>query len=261
MTRVLVVDDEPQIVRALVINLQGTQVRGRRGPRRRHRAPSSPPPATPTWSCSTSGLPDMDGVEVIKGLRGWTRVPILVLSARHSSDEKVEALDAGADDYVTKPFGMDELLARLRAAVRRAEPAGSGEDDVAGGDRRRSPSTWPRRRSTATATRRPAHPHRVAPAGGAGPQHRPAGQPEAAAPGGLGARPTARRRNYLRVYMAQLRRKLEADPSHPKHFITEPGMGYRFERGERGVRRRTASRSAPAVRWRVRCGDPGTLQA
>jgi two-component system KDP operon response regulator KdpE len=70
------------------------------------------------------GLPDMDGVEVIRGLRGWTRVPVIVLSARHSSDEKVSALDAGADDYVTKPFGMDELMARVRAAVRRAEPEG-----------------------------------------------------------------------------------------------------------------------------------------
>ncbi|CAM5373644.1 Protein-glutamate methylesterase/protein-glutamine glutaminase [Streptomyces griseomycini] len=76
------------------------------------------------------GLPDMDGVEVIRGLRGWTRVPILVLSARHASEEKVQALDAGADDYVTKPFGMDELLARLRAAVRRAEPVGGGGDTV-----------------------------------------------------------------------------------------------------------------------------------
>ncbi len=129
MTRVLVVDDEPQIVRALVINLKA----------RKYEVDSAPDGATalelaaarhPDVIVLDLGLPDMDGVEVIKGLRGWTRVPILVLSARHSSDEKVEALDAGADDYVTKPFGMDELLARLRAAVRRAEPTGGDEDDV-----------------------------------------------------------------------------------------------------------------------------------
>lgn len=128
-TRVLVIDDEPQIVRALVINLKA----------RRYEVDAAHDGATalrlaaarhPDVIVLDLGLPDMDGVEVIKGLRGWTRVPILVLSARHSSDEKVEALDAGADDYVTKPFGMDELLARLRAAVRRAEPAGGGEDEV-----------------------------------------------------------------------------------------------------------------------------------
>ncbi len=132
MTRVLVVDDEPQIVRALVINLKA----------RRYEVDAAPDGATalqlaaarhPDVVLLDLGLPDMDGVEVIKGLRGWTRVPILVLSARHSSDEKVEALDAGADDYVTKPFGMDELLARLRASVRRAEPVGqeNGAEDIA----------------------------------------------------------------------------------------------------------------------------------
>ncbi len=129
MTRVLVVDDEPQIVRALVINLKA----------RKYEVDAASDGATalqlaaarhPDVIVLDLGLPDMDGVEVIRGLRGWTRVPILVLSARHSSDEKVEALDAGADDYVTKPFGMDELLARLRAAVRRAEPTGAGEDDI-----------------------------------------------------------------------------------------------------------------------------------
>ena len=150
MTRVLVVDDEPQIVRALVINLKA----------RKYEVDAAHDGATalqlaaarhPDVVVLDLGLPDMDGVEVIRGLRGWTRVPILVLSARHTSDEKVEALDAGADDYVTKPFGMDELLARLRAAVRRAEPVGAGEDDVtAGGDRASSPSTWPPRRSTGT---------------------------------------------------------------------------------------------------------------
>jgi two-component system KDP operon response regulator KdpE len=175
------------------------------------------------------GLPDMDGVEVIKGLRGWTRVPILVLSARHSSDEKVEALDAGADDYVTKPFGMDELLARLRAAVRRAEPVGPGEDDLttvetegftvdlaakkvnrADRDVRLTPTEWHLLEVLVRNTGRLVSQKQLLQEVW-GPSY-------------------GTETNYLRVYMAQLRRKLETDPSHPKHFITEPGMGYRFEK-------------------------------
>ncbi|WP_371588614.1 response regulator [Streptomyces virginiae] len=228
MTRVLVVEDEPQIVRALVINLKA----------RRYEVDAAADGATalelaaarhPDVVVLDLGLPDMDGVEVIKGLRGWTRVPILVLSARHSSDEKVEALDAGADDYVTKPFGMDELLARLRAAVRRAEPAaGSGEDEVTvetddftvdlaakkavreGRDVRLTPTEWHllevlvRNRGKLVSQKQLLQEVW-------GPSY-------------------GTETNYLRVYMAQLRRKLEADPSHPRHFITEPGMGYRFER-------------------------------
>ncbi|MFF4895661.1 response regulator [Streptomyces sp. NPDC001068] len=228
MTRVLVVDDEPQIVRALVINLKA----------RKYDVDAAPDGRTalelaasrhPDVVVLDLGLPDMDGVEVIKGLRGWTRVPILVLSARHSSDEKVEALDAGADDYVTKPFGMDELLARLRAAVRRAEPAaGGGEGDVlvetagftvdlaakkvnrAGKDVRLTPTEWHLlevlvRNSGRLVSQKQLLQEVWGPSYGT-------------------------ETNYLRVYMAQLRRKLEADPSHPEHFITEPGMGYRFER-------------------------------
>ncbi|MCX4806277.1 response regulator [Streptomyces sp. NPDC058682] len=228
MTRVLVVEDEPQIVRALVINLKA----------RRYEVDAAADGASalelaaarhPDVVVLDLGLPDMDGVEVIKGLRGWTRVPILVLSARHSSDEKVEALDAGADDYVTKPFGMDELLARLRAAVRRAEPAaGSGEDEVIvetdgftvdlaakkavreGRDVRLTPTEWHLlevlvRNSGKLVSQKQLLQEVWGPSYGT-------------------------ETNYLRVYMAQLRRKLEADPSHPRHFITEPGMGYRFER-------------------------------
>jgi two-component system KDP operon response regulator KdpE len=172
------------------------------------------------------GLPDMDGVEVIKGLRGWTRVPIIVLSARHASDEKVEALDAGADDYVTKPFGMDELLARMRAAVRRAEPV-AGEDDSlvttdsftvdlaakkvnkGGADIRLTPTEWHLLEVLVrNAGRLVSQTQLLQEVWG------PAYRTET---------------NYLRVYLAQLRRKLEADPSHPRHFITEAGMGYRFE--------------------------------
>ncbi|MFF4367970.1 response regulator [Streptomyces sp. NPDC001594] len=228
MTRVLVVDDEPQIVRALVINLKA----------RKYEVDAAADGAGalelaaarhPDVVVLDLGLPDMDGVEVIRGLRGWTRVPILVLSARHSSDEKVEALDAGADDYVTKPFGMDELLARLRAAVRRAEPAaGAGGDEVVvategftvdlaakkavreGRDVRLTPTEW--------------HLLEVLVRNGGKLVSQKQLLQEVWGPS------YGTETNYLRVYMAQLRRKLEADPSHPRHFITEPGMGYRFEK-------------------------------
>ncbi len=129
MTRVLVVDDDPAIVRALVINLKARsyEVDSAEDGAGALRAATARHPDVVVLDL---GLPDMDGVEVIRRLREWTRVPVLVLSARHASAEKVQALDAGADDYVTKPFGMDELLARLRAAVRRAEPVGDGGDVV-----------------------------------------------------------------------------------------------------------------------------------
>lgn len=122
MTRVLVAEDDPQLVRALVINLKA----------RLYRVDPAPDGTTALRSAAARqpdgvlldlGLPGMDGTDVIRALRGWTRVPILVLSARRASDEKVAALDAGADDYITKPFSMDELLARLRAAARRTEEA------------------------------------------------------------------------------------------------------------------------------------------
>ncbi|MFH0516274.1 response regulator [Streptomyces sp. M41] len=228
MTRVLVVDDEPQIVRALVINLKARKYEvdaAHDGTAALELAAARHPDVV----VLDLGLPDMDGVEVIRGLRGWTRVPILVLSARHSSDEKVEALDAGADDYVTKPFGMDELLARLRAAVRRAEPVGPGEDAVTtvetaafivdlaakkvnrgGRDVRLTPTEW--------------HLLEVLVRNGGRLVSQKQLLQEVWGPS------YGTETNYLRVYMAQLRRKLEADPSHPKHFITEPGMGYRFEK-------------------------------
>jgi two-component system KDP operon response regulator KdpE len=122
MTRVLVVDDEPQILRALRINLRARQYEvntAANGTQALEEAAAHPPDLV----ILDLGLPDMDGVEVIGGLRGWTKVPIIVLSGRADSTDKVEALDAGADDYVTKPFGMDELLARMRAAVRRTPAA------------------------------------------------------------------------------------------------------------------------------------------
>jgi len=223
MTRVLVVDDEPQIVRALRINLRarGYEVDAAPDGRgalelaaRRH----------PDVVVLDLGLPDMEGVEVIRGLRGWLSVPIIVLSARHASDEKVEALDAGADDYVTKPFGMDELLARLRAAVRRSAPAEeaavveteSFTVDLAakkvvrdGGDVRLTPTEWHVLEVLVrNAGRLVSQQQLLREVWG------PAYENET---------------NYLRVYLAQLRRKLEPDPARPRHLITEPGMGYRFE--------------------------------
>ncbi|MFD7990348.1 response regulator [Streptomyces mexicanus] len=228
MTRVLVVDDEPQIVRALVINLKARKydVDAAADGRTALDLAASRHPDVVVLDL---GLPDMDGVEVIRGLRGWTRVPILVLSARHSSDEKVQALDAGADDYVTKPFGMDELLARLRAAVRRAEPVGTGEDEVTtvetdeftvdlaakkvnrrGRDVRLTPTEWHLLEVLVRNTGRLVSQKQLLQEVW-GPSY-------------------GTETNYLRVYMAQLRRKLEADPSHPQHFVTEPGMGYRFEK-------------------------------
>jgi two-component system, OmpR family, KDP operon response regulator KdpE len=225
VSRVLVVDDEPQIVRALVINLRA----------RRHEADAAYDGASalrmaadrhPDVVLLDLGLPDMDGVEVIAGLRGWTRVPIIVLSARHTSDEKVQALDAGADDYVTKPFAMDELLARMRAAVRRFD-AGSGPEassletasftvDLAakkvsrhGTDIRLTPTEWHLLEVLTRNAGRLISQRRLL--------------QDVWGPG------YGTETNYLRVYMAQLRRKLEDDPTRPRHFITEPGMGYRFE--------------------------------
>ncbi|MEJ8668465.1 MULTISPECIES: response regulator [unclassified Streptomyces] len=226
MTRVLVVEDDPQLVRALVINMQA----------RRYGVDAAPDGATalrlaaarqPDVVMLDLGLPDMDGVDVIKALRGWTRVPIMVLSARRASDEKVAALDAGADDYVTKPFSMDELMARLRAAVRRTEeaPPTPGTTHVAtaeftidllakrvvraGRDVRLTPTEWHLLEILVT---HPGHlvtqKHLLREVWGVS---------------------RSGKTNYLRVYMAQLRRKLETDPSHPRYLITEPGMGYRFE--------------------------------
>ena len=170
------------------------------------------------------GLPDMDGVEVVGGLRGWTTVPIIVLSARDGQGDKVAALDAGADDYVTKPFGMDELLARLRASLRRAAPAGD-EPTVeagvllidrrakrvtrAGHEVRLTPTEW---HVLEVLVRRPGPP-------GAGPT---------AAPGGVGADLRAGDELPAGVHGCPAA-QAEANPSTPVHLITEPGLGYRFE--------------------------------
>jgi len=225
MTRVLVIDDEPLLLRTLRINLAahgyqvdtaGTGAAGLRAAATQH----------PQVVILDIGLPDVSGIEVLKILRNWMTTPVLVLSGRTKALDKVAALDAGADDYLTKPVDMEELLARLRAAVRRATtPAEIAEPVVEtagftvdlwekkviknGCEVHLTPTEWGilevlvrnrgrlvDRASLLNEIRGPSH--------------------EAAT-------------NYLRVYLGQLRRKLEDDPSHPAHLLTQAGMGYRFQ--------------------------------
>ncbi|ARH89190.1 response regulator [Streptomyces sp. MOE7] len=226
MTRVLVVEDEPPLMRALEINLKARGYDVETAPDGAHalrRAAARPPDVV----LLDLGLPDMDGNDVIKELRGWSRASILVVSARRTSQEKVTALDAGADDYITKPFDMDELLARLRAAARRVE-AGKPAVDTAvietegftidllakkarreGRDIRLTPTEWHLVEVLVRNSGRLVSQQQLLQEVW-GPSH-------------------STQTNYLRVYMAQLRRKLEADPAHPRHFFTAPGMGYRFD--------------------------------
>jgi two-component system KDP operon response regulator KdpE len=240
VTRVLVVDDEPQILRALRINLRvrsyevDTAATGSQALEVAARHP-------PDLVILDLGLPDLDGVEVIEGLRGWTTAPIIVLSGRADSMDKVEALDAGADDYVTKPFAMEELLARMRAAARRtgtvddqprvrlgglvvdlaakrvireadqagSPPAGQAGNSPAGQDIRLTPTEW---HLLEVLLRNPgkllSQRHLLAEVWGPG---------------------YADAAGNLRLYMAQLRRKLEPDPGRPRWLLTEPGMGYRYQ--------------------------------
>jgi two-component system KDP operon response regulator KdpE len=222
VTTVLLVDDDPQLLRALRITLvaRGYQVIAVADGTTALAAASRTPPDLVILDL---GLPDLDGVAVIEGLRGWCTAPIIVLSARGVEAAKVHALDAGADDYVTKPFGMDELQARMRAALRRATPgtdaATVGTDaftiDLAAkrvttpaGEVRLTPTEWHllevlAREPDRLITQRQLL-QRV---------WGPAYQNET---------------NYLRVHLANLRRKLEPDPSRPRYLITEPGIGYRF---------------------------------
>ena len=229
MTTVLVIDDEPQILRALRINLRvrhydvHTAGTGSQALELAARYP-------PDLVILDLGLPDLDGVEVIHGLRGWTEAPIIVLSGRADSTDKVEALDAGADDYLTKPFAMDELLARMRAVSRRV----SADQDVpavrlgrlvvdlaakrvrrdpgdgdAGGDIRLTPTEW---HLLEVLVRNPGKllSQQLLLAEVWGPGY-------------------ADATGNLRLYMAQLRRKLEPDPARPHWLLTEPGMGYRYQ--------------------------------
>ncbi|MQA60491.1 MAG: response regulator [Actinophytocola sp.] len=224
MTRILVVDDDPQILRALRINLRARDYAvdvAADGAAALRSAVDHPPDLV----VLDLGLPDMDGADVIRGLRGWTAVPIIVLSGRATSQDKVAALDAGADDYVTKPFGVDELLARVRAVTRRLPATsedgpvvciGSRVVDIAsrvvreedGAEVRLTPTEW---QLLEILVRNPgklvSQQHLLQQVWG--PRYR-------------------SETHYLRQYMAQLRRKLEAEPAHPVHLLTEPGMGYRY---------------------------------
>ncbi|MGC9669758.1 response regulator [Planosporangium sp. 12N6] len=224
MTRVLIVDDEPQILRALRINLHARHydvVTAADGAEALHAAATH----RPDLVILDLGLPDMDGAEVIRKLRTWTPVPILILSGRLDSRQKVDALDAGADDYVTKPFNVDELLARVRAVTRRLT----------------SPEVPPGARIGRYTIDLASH--RVQADNGTT-VHLTATEWQLLTvlirnPGKLVSQrqllqevwgPTYKTETqYLRQYMVHLRRKLESDPSRPCHLLTEPGMGYRFQ--------------------------------
>lgn len=223
MSRILVVDDDVALVRALSINLRArsydVQV-AHTGAGALAAAAKYPPDVV----VLDLGLPDMDGNQVIAGLRGWTKAPILVLSARESQAAKVAALDAGADDYVVKPFGMDELLARLRAAIRRATPdrdqpavvTAHFTVDLAG---KRVTTTTGEIILTATEW----HVLEVLVRNqGRTVQHRKLLEE-------VWGSSYTERTNYLRVYIAALRRKLEVDPARPRYVVTASGLGYRFD--------------------------------
>jgi two-component system KDP operon response regulator KdpE len=223
MTRILAVDDEPPMLRALGANLRarGYDVDlAATGEEALELAARHRPDAV----ILDLGLPGISGLEVIRGLRGWTDIPIIILSAREAQGEKVAALDVGADDYVTKPFGMDELLARLRAALRRATPSqqepivetadfsvdlAAKKVTTTDGEVRLTPTEWhlvevlvrnPGKLVTGRQLLREVW----------GPTY-------------------GNESNYLRVHFAHIRRKLEPNPPQPRYFITEAGMGYRFE--------------------------------
>ncbi len=227
MTRILVVDDEPQIRKALSVNLtaRGYAV---------DLAGSGEEALTlavshrPDLVLLDVGLPGMDGIAVVHGLRGWSTVPIIVLSVRDGEADKVRALDAGADDYVSKPFGMNEVLARMRAALRRhQQPAPDqavmvtehftldvGNRSVRltdGVDVHLTPTEW------AIVDALVRHPGRLITQRQLlqsiwGPHHEDA-------------------TNYLRVHLAAVRKKLEPEAGRPRYFVTEPGVGYRFTPG------------------------------
>jgi two-component system KDP operon response regulator KdpE len=223
----LVIEDEPEIRRLLkaALGAEGYRVvestTGRRGA-------IDAGTHKPDLAIVDLGLPDVDGVEVIRRIREWTSMPIVVLSARMQERAKIEALDAGANDYVTKPFAMGELLARLRAALRNAvrSAAGNGVLKLDGAE-------IDLERRTASRDGAPVHltpiefrlvaalakqlgmvvTHRQLLAEVWGPSH-------------------VEQTHYLRIYMKQLREKLEQDPVQPKHFITETGVGYRLLTGD-----------------------------
>jgi two-component system KDP operon response regulator KdpE len=227
VTTVLVVDDEPQLLRALRVNLVArfyTVITAATGAQALDAAAHHHPDLV----VLDLGLPDIDGVEVVRGLRGWSAVPIIILSGRSESRAKVQALDAGADDYVTKPFNVDELLARVRAVSRRVVVGEETPvvaigravvdlqahrvtvaDDSDDSEIRLTPTEW---QLLETLLRNPGRLifQRDLIRAIRGPKYDDAA-------------------HYLRQFMAQLRRKLELDPARPRHLLTEPGMGYRYQ--------------------------------
>lgn len=221
---ILVIDDEPQILRALKTILTEKQFRvttASRGEQGLALAAANPPDII----ILDLGLPDMDGIDVCARLREWTQTPIIVLSVRDTERDKVVALDKGADDYLTKPFSIQELLARIRVALRHsAQAQGSKATVVSAGPLTIDLAQHLAMRDgvevklTATEFKLLAHlaansgrvlTHRSILSHVWGPEY-------------------ADHTEYLRVYMRQLRKKLEADPEQPRYFITEPGVGYRF---------------------------------
>ena len=225
--RILVVDDDETIRRTLRINLRarGYEVEGVGSGRD---ALSTLEAAPPDLVLLDLGLPDLDGVEVLRRIRVRSSVPVVVLSARHQSDDKVEALDEGADDYVTKPFGMDELMARVRSALRRG---GSGDGNqladvppVVTPDFDLDFATLTARRGGEPVHLTPTEWRLVAELA----RHRGRVVTQAELLRAVWGPGYGRESNYLRVYGNQLRRKLEADPSRPRHIVTEPGIGYRL---------------------------------
>lgn len=221
--KVLIADDDPQLVRALRITLAAhgyevvTATDGTA-------AVAAAAQTHPDIVMLDLGMPHLDGVEVIYALRGWSSVPILVVSGRTGSADKVDALDAGADDYVTKPFQIDELLARLRALGRRATPASGTTPSVRFGDVEVD--------LAATQVLRGGTPVHLTPTEWRMLEFL------VRNPGALVTRQTLLKEiwgseqvadtGYLRLYMSQLRKKLEADPREPRHLLTESGMGYRL---------------------------------
>ena len=224
--RILVVDDDETIRRTLRINLRarGYEVEVVGSGRD---ALSTLEDAAPDLVVLDLGLPDLDGVEVLRRLRRTSAVPVVVLSARQQSDDKVEALDEGADDYVTKPFGMDELMARVRSALRRG---GSVADSLTGIPPV-STAAFEVDFATLSATRAGEQVH-LTPTEwrllGELARHRGRVVTQTDLLRAVWGPGYGRESNYLRVYGNQLRRKLEADPSRPRHIVTEPGIGYRL---------------------------------
>ncbi len=221
---VLIVEDDPQIARALLVNLRARGYRTQRAATGRQ-ALQLAADEHPDVVLLDLGLPDLEGGDVIDGIRGWSSVPIIVVSARHESQSKVDALDRGADDFITKPFAMDELLARLRAALRRAQP-GPGEAVVETSDGRVRIDLANR---VVTVAGEPARltrlEWRLLEAFARNPDRLLGRSELLTSVWGPGYGDEA---NYLRVYVSQLRAKLEPEPSHPRYLLTELGMGYRF---------------------------------